>query len=212
MQRVKVQLFGATGNRSTEIQPKGFTTRHIQHRSVVETPPAVITPEPETEPMSAMPKMPSDLHQNARFLTGIKATLKISGKWLPAPEVFTRFYDKYKVVELRDIEIGLEILAKTNEIESKVVDSEKQYFLPTTDFETLLNRCQMSRYHLAEVTGIDEAVMCGYCKGAKISAADAQTIAGTLNIDLSELDGMVEVRTDLTALLAEVDAMMGVSA
>ena len=33
MQRVKVELFGATGNRSTEIQPKGFTTRHIQRRS-----------------------------------------------------------------------------------------------------------------------------------------------------------------------------------
>ena len=38
-----------------------------------------MNPEPET------PKMPSDLHQNARFLTGIKATLKISGKWETAP-------------------------------------------------------------------------------------------------------------------------------
>ena len=203
MQRVKVELFGATGNRSTEIQPKGFTTRHIQRRSVIETPPAVITPEP----MSVTPKMPSEQHQNDRFLTGIKATLKVSGKWLTAPEVFTRFYDKYNLVNVHDIEIGLDILAKANEIESNVVAGENQFHLPTSDFERLLDHCQVSKYHLAEVTGIDEAVMCGYCKGTKINAADAHRIADKLNIEPSEL---VEVQTDLTALLAEVDAVMGV--
>ena len=206
MQRVKVELFGATGNRSTEIQPKGFTTRHIQRRSVIETPPAVITPEP----MSVTPKMPSEHHQNDRFLTGIKATLKVSGKWLTAPEVFTRFYDKYNLVNVHDIEIGLDILAKSNEIQSDVVEGEKQFSLPTSDFERLLDRCQVSRYHLAEITGIDEAVMCSYCKGAEISTAAARMIADKLNIEPSELDGIIEVQTDLTALLAEVDAVMGV--
>ena len=206
MQRVKVELFGATGNRSTEIQPKGFTTRHIQRRSVIETPPAVITPEP----MSVTPKMPSEQHQNDRFLTGIKATLKVSGKWLTAPEVFTRFYDKYNLINVHDIEIGLDILAKSNEIESNVVEGENQFHLPTSDFERLLNLCQVSKYHLAEITGIDEAVMCGYCKGTKINTADAHRIADKLNLEPSELEGMVEVQTDLTALLAEVDAVMGV--
>ena len=121
----------------------------------------VSTPEP--------PKMPSGLHQNDRFLTGIKATLKISGKWLPAPVVFSQYYDKYNLVELRDIEIGLDILAKADEIQSNVVEGKNQYVLPTSDFETLLDRCQMSKYHLAEITMIDEAVMCDYCKGTKIS-------------------------------------------
>ena len=133
--------------------------------------------------------------QNHRFLTGIKATLKVSGKWETAPSVFHHFYDKYNLVELRDIEIGLDGLAKAGEIQTKVVDGEKQYHLPTSDFERLLDRCQVSRYHLAETTMIDEAVMCGYCKGAKISAADARMVADKLNIELSELDGIVEVRT-----------------
>ena len=100
--------------------------------------------------------LPSDLHQDARFLTGIKATLKISGKWLTAPVVFSQYYDKYNLVELRDIETGLDGLAKADEIQAKVVDGEKQYHLPTSDFERLLNRCQVSKYHLAEITGIDE--------------------------------------------------------
>ena len=82
---------------------------------------------------------------------------------------FHHFYDKYNLVELRDIEIGLDGLAKAGEIQAKVVDGEKQYHLPTSDFERLLNRCQVSKYHLAEITGIDEAVMCSYCKGAKIA-------------------------------------------
>ena len=37
--------------------------------------------------------------------------------------------------------------------------------------------------------------MCSYCKGAKISTADAQRIADKLNIEFRELDGIVEVRT-----------------
>ena len=112
-----------------------------------------------------------------------------------APSVFSQYYDKYNLVDLRDIEKGLDGLAKTDEIESKIVEGEKQYHLPTTDLERLLNRSQVGKYHLAEVTGIDEAEICGYCKGAEINAADAQMIADKLNIDLSELDGMVEVRT-----------------
>ena len=146
-------------------------------------------PKPITPPA---PVSTPEKHQDDRFLTGIKATLKISGKWLPAPVVFSQYYDKYNLVELRDIETGLDGLAKADEIQSKVVDGEKQYFLPITDFERLLNRCQMGKYHLAEVTGIDEAVICGYCKGVKISAADAQPIADTLNVDPCELEGMCD--------------------
>ena len=96
-------------------------------------------------------------HQNRRLLNGIKATLKISGKWLTAPSVFRGFYNKYDLVSVHDIETGLDILAKAGEIQAEVVEGGKQYFLPTTDFERLLNRCQVSKYHLAEVTGIDEA-------------------------------------------------------
>ena len=144
-----------------------------------------LNPEPEA------PKMPSEQHQDARFLTGIKATLKISGKWLTAPVVFSQYYDKYNLVELRDIETGLDGLAKADEIQSKVVGGGKQYFLPTTDFERLLNRCQVGKYHLAEITGIDEAVICGYCKGAKIDTADAHKIADKLNLELSDFKGMV---------------------
>ena len=90
-------------------------------------------------------KMLPEQHQDDRFLTGIKATLKISGKWETAPSVFSQYYDKYNIVELRDIETGLDGLAKADEIQSKVVDGEKQYFLPTSDFERLLNRCQVSK-------------------------------------------------------------------
>ena len=141
-------------------------------------------------------------HQNHRLLTGIKATLKISGKWLTAPVVFSQYYDKYNLVELRDIEMGLDILAKADEIQSNVIEGKNLYVLPTTDFERLLNRCQVSKYHLAEVTGIDEAVICGYCKGAEINTADAHKIADKLNLELSELDGMVEVRTAQKPVIA----------
>ena len=159
---------------------QGKRTTYFEPKSPITPPAPVSTPEK---------------HQNDRFLTGIKATLKVSGKWLTAPEVFTRFYDKYNLVNVHDIEIGLDILAKANEIESKIVEGENQFHLLTSDFERLLNLCQVSKYHLAEVTGIDEAEICGYCKGAEMSAADAHKIADKLNIDLSELDGMVEVRT-----------------
>ena len=214
---IEVRLHGVQGTRTQAVTPTGFTTRHINRAAIIPTESVKVTPDlpkPTTQPAPVptpeAPKMPSGLHQNDRFLTGIKATLKISGKWETAPSVFHHFYDKYNLVELRDIKIGLDILAKANEIQSKVVEGEKQYFLPTSDFERLLDRYQVSRFHLAEVTGIDEDVMIGYCKGAEISTADAHTIVDTLNIELSELEGMVEVRTDLTALLAEVDAIMGV--
>ena len=89
---------------------------------------STLNPEPEA------PKMPSEQHQNDRFLAGIKATLKVSGKWLTSPVVFSRFYDKYDLTNVSDIEIGLDILAKANEIQFKVVDGEKQYHLPTNRF------------------------------------------------------------------------------
>ena len=174
----------ANANQCNLTVSQGQRTTYYDAKPTTEVPAPVSTVE--------SPKMPSEQHQNHRFLTGIQATLKISGKWLPAPEVFTRFYDKYNLVNVHDIEIGLDILAKADEIQSKVVDGEKQYHLPTSDFERLLDRCQMSRYHLAEIAGIDEAVICGYCKGAKISAADAKTIADTLNIERSELEGMCD--------------------
>ena len=151
--------------------------------------------EPRSPITPSAPVSTPGHHQNSRLLTGIKATLKISGKWLTAPSVFSQYYDKYNLVDLRDIEIGLDGLAKADEIQSKVVEGGKQYFLPTTDFERLLNRCQVSKYHLAEITMIDESVMCSYCKGAKISTADAKRIADKLNIEFRELDGIVEVRT-----------------
>ena len=162
-----------------------------------------LNPEPAVASTEEPTKMPPEQHQNRRLLNGIKATLKISGKWLTSPVVFSRFYDKYDLTNVSDIEIGLDGLAKANEIQAKVVDGEKQYHLPTSDFERLLNRCQVSKYHLAEITGIDEAVMCGYCKGAKISTADAKRIADKLNIESRELDGIVEVRT---AQMIDLDA------
>ena len=149
-----------------------------------------LNPEPAVASTEEPTKMSPEPHQNRRLLNGIKATLKISGKWLAAPSVFSKYYNKYDHANVSDIEIGLDILAKTDEVQAKVVDGEKQYHLPTSDFETLLNRCQVSRYHLAGITGIDKAVMCGYCKGAKINAADAQMIADKLNIELSELEGI----------------------
>ena len=88
---------------------------------------------PTMEPKSAAvsteepTKMLPEQHQDDRFLTGIKATLKISGKWLTAPVVFSQYYDKYNLVELRDIEIGLDELAKAGEIQAKVVEGGKQY-------------------------------------------------------------------------------------
>ena len=195
MQQISVELIGANGSRTTEVKAQGFTTRHVI--TPRESIPSIFGDIKlgDRKPAPGAPKMPSEQHQNDRFLTGIKATLKVSGKWLTAPSVFHHFYDKYNLVELRDIEIGLDGLAKAGEIQAKVVDGEKQYHLPTSDFERLLNRCQVSKYHLAEITGIDEAVMCDYCKGAKISTADAQRIADKLNIESRELDGIVEVRT-----------------
>ena len=177
----------ATDNQCSLTVEQGKHTTYYDAKPTTEIPAPVSTVE--------SPKTPSEQHQNHRFLTGIKAPLKISGKWETAPSVFSQYYNKYNHANVLDIEIGLDILAKANEIESKVVDGEKQYHLPTSDFERLLDLCQVSRYHLAEIAGIDEAVMCGYCKGAKIRAADARIIADNLNIDLSELDGIVEVRT-----------------
>ena len=156
-----------------------------------------LNPAPAVASTEEPTKMPPEQHQNRRLLNGIKATLKISGKWLTAPSVFRGFYNKYDLVNVHDIEIGLDGLAKAGEIQAEAVDGEKQYYLPTFDFERLLNRCQVSKYHLAEITGIDEAAMCGYCKGAEINTTDAQKIVDKLNISLSELEGnlVIEPKT-----------------
>ena len=231
---IEVRLHGAQGTRTQAITPTGFPTRHI-NRATETTPsqPVKVTPDLPIPPVSAPApvsteaprhdpvctpsqpaKMPIGSHQNDRFLNGISATLKISGKWETPQAVFRQFYNKYDLANTRDIEIGLEILASANEIESKETDGGTQYLLTTSEFETVLNRCQVSPYHLAEVTGIDETVMTGYYKGVMISAADAQTIADKLNIDLSEMNGMCEppkaTKQTLQSLLAEVDAIMGV--
>ena len=116
---------------------QGKRTTYFEPKSPITPPAPVSTVE--------SPKMPSGLHQNSRLLNGINATLKISGKWLTAPAVFSQYYDKYNLVDLRDIEIGLDILAKADEIESKVVEGGNQYFLPISDFERLLNRCQAGK-------------------------------------------------------------------
>ena len=177
-------------------------------------PQPVSTPEPVSTPVSTPEpaKMPIGTHHNKRFLNGIEATLKLSGNWETPLTIYHQHYNKYNLANARDVLIGLEILAKANAIESKVVEGENQFHLPTSDFERLLNLCQVSKYHLAEVTGIDEAVMCGYCKGAKISAAHALVIADALNIQVEELDGMCEKpaakKQSLQSLLSEVDAIM----
>ena len=176
----------ATENQCTLTISQGKRTTYFEPKPATQPAP-VSTPE--------APKMPSEQHQNDRFLTGIKATLKVSGKWLTAPEVFSRFYDKYNLINVHDIEIGLDILAKVERDSIQSCRGRKSVFLPTSDFERLLNLCQVSKYHLAEITGIDEAVMCGYCNGTKINTADAHRIADKLNIEPSELEGMVEVRT-----------------
>ena len=131
----------------------------------------------------------------------------MSGNWETPLTIYHQHYNKYNLANARDVSIGLEILAKANAIESKVVEGGKQYLLPTTEFETVLNRCQVSKYHLAEITGIDEAKMCGYCKGVIISAAHALVIADALNLEVSELDGMCE-KQSLQSLLSEVDAIL----
>ena len=172
--------------------------------------PSATRQQPVSNPAPA--KMPIGSHQNDRFLNGIEATLKLSGNWETPLTIYHQHYDKYNLANARDVEIGLEILAKADAIESKETDGGMQYLLTTTEFETVLNRCQVSRYHLAEITGILEAKMCRYCKGVMISAADALVIADALNIDVKELDGISEApapaKQSLQSLLQEVDAIM----
>ena len=58
MKRVQVQLFGANGNRSTEIQPKGFTTRHVNTGNPrVKTESITVTPH-LVSPISEAEKQP----------------------------------------------------------------------------------------------------------------------------------------------------------
>ena len=216
--QIQVELIGANGTRTTAVTPTGFPTRHINRAAAIPTEAVKVTPDlpiaPVSTPKQSAPvstpepaKMPIGTHHNKRFLNGIESTLKLSGNWETPLTIYHQHYNKYNLANARDVEIGLEILAKSNAIESKVVEGENQFHLPTSDFERLLNLCQVSKYHLAEVTGIDEAVMCGYCKGTKISAAHALVIADALNLEVSELDGMCE-KQSLQSLLSEVDAIL----
>ena len=178
-------------------------------------PQPVSTPEPVSTPVSTPePAKPMvEYHHYDRFLIGVKATLKLSGKWETPAGVFSQFYNKYNLANAHDVAVGLEILAKATEIESKETKIGMQYLLTTSAFEELLNRCQVSKFHVAELTGIDESEMCGYCKGVIISAADALVIADALDIQIEELDGLCEApapvkKQSLQSLLSEVDAIM----
>ena len=159
--------------------------------AVVSTPSAA-RQQPVSTPEPAKPIV--EYQHYDRFLIGVKATLKLSGKWQTPAGVFSQFYNKYNLANVQDVAVGLETLAKANEVESKETKIGMQYLLTTSAFEELLNRCQVSKFHVAELTGIDESEMCGYCKGVKISAAHAQTIADALNLEVSELDGLCEKR------------------
>ena len=181
-----------------------------------DTPEPVSTPSaprqhPVSTPEPVKPMM--EYHHYDRFLIGVKATLKLSGKWQTPAGVFSLLYNKYNLANVHDVAVGLEILAKANEVESKQTKIGMQYLLTTSAFEELLNRCQVSKYHVAEMTGIDESEMCGYCKGVIISAADAQRIADALDVQIEELDGLCEApepvkKQSLQSLLQEVDAIM----
>ena len=100
----------ANKHQTTLTETQGKRTTYFEPRSPITQPDPVSTP---------------GHHQNNRFLVGIKATLKVSGKWETAPSVFHHFYDKYNLVELRDIEIGLDGLAKAGEIRIQCCSGRK---------------------------------------------------------------------------------------
>ena len=176
---------------------------HLHPQSSAPRQHPVSSPSAHPNPQSPL----LEYHHYDRFLIGVKATLKLSGKWETPAGVFSQFYNKYNLANVQDVAVGLETLAKANEVESKETKIGMQYLLTTSAFEELLNRCQVSKFHVAELTGIDESEMCGYCKGVKISAAHAQTIADALNLEVSELDGLCE-KQSLQSLLSEVDAIL----
>ena len=58
MKRVQVQLFGDTGNRNIEVNPRGgFLTRHVNTGTTAKTEPITVTPNLPTQTTQA-PKQP----------------------------------------------------------------------------------------------------------------------------------------------------------
>ena len=130
---------------------------------------------------------------NDRFINGIRSTLKIMGTWETSQTVYTQSYDKYKIINIGDVTAALDSLVDTGEIQSKVLNDEKHYYLPTSNFEKLLNHFQISRFHLAEITEINEALIVAYCNGTKISMKNAVKIANKLQIETSEISDISDV-------------------
>ena len=203
--QVKVTLIGAAGTRTTEVAARGFYTRGFKApdpnmmpsifgedvRLETDSTPAATPPAPTPEPE---PKMEN--HNNDRFQAGVLATLQCLGSgWHSAKSVFRSYYNKYDHANAADIQIGLALLSENGRIQSKpaeVGESQWLYCAPVSDFERFLDTRQMSRYHLAEIAGIDEVVMCGYADGKGMSRKDAAKIAKALGIDASDLDRFLD--------------------
>ena len=126
-------------------------------------------------------------HHNHRFLNGIEATLKIIDEWATASQVFSNYYNKYGLVNQLDVQIGLDILVDAGRAEVKTANGTQEYIVPVSEFTRFLNTHQMSKYHLAEITGIPEDVMIRYADGAKISKSHTALIADALGVQLADL-------------------------
>ena len=143
-------------------------------------------PKPEFEYASIKLKMSPEAHNNDRFQNGIEATLQCLGGCHTAERVFINYYNKYNHANVRDIEIGLTLLVKSGRVQSKSVRNKTLYSASVSDFKRFLDTRQVSKYHLPEITGIPEDVMCGYADGEKIGSVDAEKIAKTLDIEARE--------------------------
>ena len=226
---IEVRLHGAQGTRTQAVTPQGFPTRHINREEAIPSESVKVTPDLPTqpEPVSTPPaprqqpvstpepvKPIVEYQHYDRFLIGVKATLKLSGKWQTPAGVFSLLYNKYNLANVHDVAVGLETLAKANEVESKETKIGMQYLLTTSALRGIAKPMpSFSKYHVAELTGIDEAKMCEYCKGVIISAADALVIADALDVQIEELDGLCEApapvkKQSLQSLLSEVDAIL----
>ena len=139
------------------------------------------------------PKMDASDHQNPRFLTGVLASLRCRGNtWLSSDQVFAKYYNKYNLANIYDIEAGLRILSESGKIQVKTEGDTALYCATVSAFEVFLEHKKVSKYHLAEISGIPEAVMCGYADGEKMSGADADKIAKALDIQRSDLGAFVK--------------------
>lgn len=149
------------------------------------------TEEVQPDKKTPQPKMNSEGHHNDRFLARIQATLKVIDDWATADQVFDRYYNKYDHANVIDIQIGLDILTDTGEIQSEMVKGTRKYHSPVSDFERFLEAQQVSKYHLADIASIDHDTMCGYADGSKMTRTDAIKIANALDIEISHLNDFV---------------------